>query len=60
MAFTLAQQLRSGDGDKMIQSQIQNHASSVVGAEEEERTVLGDLEEGARRSEGPVCLGTEG
>lgn len=44
----------------MIQSEIHNHASSVVGAEEEERTVVGDLAEGARRSEGPVCLGTEG
>ena len=44
----------------MIQSEIHNHASSVVGAEEEERTVVGDLAEGARRSEGPVCLGLRG
>lgn len=43
----------------MIRSQIHNHESSVVGAEEEERTVVGDLAEGARRSEGPVCLGME-
>ena len=43
----------------MIRSQIHNHESSVVGAEEEERTVVGDPAEGARRSEGPVCLRME-